>query len=154
MFKPLIFASLFLPLAAQADIKNLQAGDETSCQMVAQETCKTSSREPVEMCLEWHQEKAVEAGADSLLIGDREESSVRRPSLTGAKTVVTTKIAAAYYDCGLKQAELQQAVKTVVNKAPQLTIEQRLIRLNTLKEKGLITQGEYDQKRQQILGEL
>ncbi|WP_420592407.1 SHOCT domain-containing protein [Bacterioplanoides sp.] len=28
------------------------------------------------------------------------------------------------------------------------------MRLNTLKEKGLITQDEYDQKRQQILHEL
>ncbi|WP_419811381.1 SHOCT domain-containing protein [Bacterioplanoides sp.] len=159
MFKPLIFASLLLPLAAQADIKILQAGEAANCKLVKEEVCKTTSKKPDEACLEWHQEEADSSGADSLIIGATEQSSHRQPSLTGAKTITTTRIAATYFDCGLAQQAVQQAVNKAVQEGAvqqvtTQTIESRLLRLNSLKEKGLITEDEYDQKRQQILDAL
>ena len=158
MFKPLIFASLLLPLAAQADIKILQPGEEANCQLIKEEVCKTTSKDPVKACDEWHQEEAEEQGADAFLMGTMEQSSHRQPSLTGAKTVKTTRITATYYHCGLAKQAVQKVVDEAVQEpAAQVetdSIESRLLRLNSLKEKGLITQEEYDQKRQQILDEL
>ena len=155
IFKPLVIVSLWLPLAAQADIKMLQAGEQAGCQLVAEDVCKTTASAAQQACLERHQQAAAEAGADAVLLGERDESTVRRPSLTGAKNVTTTRIAAQYYDCGLQQAAFKQAVQSAVAEpAAQLSIEQRLVRLQKLKDKGLISADEYQQKRQQILDQL
>ena len=161
MLKPLILASLFLPMMALADVKELQPGEEAACQLVVQETCKTTSREPAVACLEWHLETAEEEGADALVIRGSDERTQRLPSLSGGtRTVVNTRVKADYYNCGYAKQELMEAAKEAAQQvekiAPVVTksAEERLLQLNSLKEKGLITQDEYDQKRQEILSEL
>ncbi|WP_260997057.1 SHOCT domain-containing protein [Thalassolituus hydrocarboniclasticus] len=144
---------VLLPCFASAadNIRVLSAGEETGCTWLAQEQCSTEARLAAEECLNWHQTQAVAAGADALLMGDSEESRRKKPSLTGMKTVVATKVSADYYRCAAAAATAETVVKGAEGWS---TVEKRLLVLESLKAKGLISAEEYQAKRQDILKDL
>jgi len=158
MIKPLTTAViLLLPLTGYAadDVHVLKAGEEASCRLVTQDVCNSTSMKPAEVCLEWHNKMAKKASADAMIMHEGKESRRTRPTLSGMKSIVTTSIAADYYDCGF--AAQQNNGMMMQHHQPVESedyYEQRLQNIQHLKEKGLITEKEYQQKRQQILDEL
>ena len=146
---------LLSPVAALAadDVKLLEAGQASSCRLVKQDVCSSTSMDPDEECMGWHRRHAAEAKADAMVLGDRDESRRKRPSLSGMKTITTTRIHADYYDCGLKSETAGQSMhKQHTHGAGYF--EQRLKNLQQLKDKGLITEDEYQQKRKAIISEI
>jgi len=145
--------ALLLPLSGYAadKIRVLAEGEEASCELVSKQVCSTTSMNPEEECLARHKMQAADAGADALLIRGLEDSRRNKPSLTGMKTVVTTKVSADYYRC----AAAATAAETVVKDSEGWsTVEKRLLVLESLKSKGLISDAEYQLKRQDILKDL
>lgn len=154
MIRPgVMMLALLLPLSGYAadKIRVLAEGDEASCEMVSQQVCSTTSMNPAEECLAWHKKQAADAGADALLIRGSEDSRRNKPSLTGMKTVVTTKVSADYYRCA---AAVSVAETVVKDSEGWSTVEKRLLVLESLKSKGLISDTEYQLKRQDILKDL
>jgi hypothetical protein len=154
MIRPgVMMLALLLPLSGYAadKIRVLAVGDEASCELVSQQVCSTTSMNPAEECLAWHKKQAADAGADALLIRGSEDSRRNKPSLTGMKTVVTTKVSADYYRCA---AAVSVAETVVKDSEGWSTVEKRLLVLESLKSKGLISDTEYQLKRQDILKDL
>lgn len=154
MIRPgVMMLALLLPLSGYAadKIRVLAVGDEASCELVSQQVCSTTSMNPAEECLAWHKKQAADAGADALLIRGSEDSRRNKPSLTGMKTVVTTKVSADYYRCA---AAVSVAETVVKDSEGWSTVEKRLLVLESLKSKGLISVEEYQLKRQDILKDL
>ena len=154
MIRPgVMMLALLLPLSGYAADKArvLAEGDEASCELVSQQVCSTTSMNPAEECLAWHKKQAADAGADALLIRGSEDSRRNKPSLTGMKTVVTTKVSADYYRCA---AAVSVAETVVKDSEGWSTVEKRLLVLESLKSKGLISDTEYQLKRQDILKDL
>ena len=154
MIRPgVMMLALLLPLSGYAADKTrvLAEGDEASCELVSQQVCSTTSMNPAEECLAWHKKQAADAGADALLIRGSEDSRRNKPSLTGMKTVVTTKVSADYYRC---TAAVSVAETVVKDSEGWSTVEKRLLVLESLKSKGLISDTEYQLKRQDILKDL
>ena len=154
MIRPgVMMLALLLPLSGYAADKArvLAEGDEASCELVSQQVCSTTSMNPAEECLAWHTKQAADAGADALLIRGSEDSRRNKPSLTGMKTVVTTKVSADYYRCA---AAVSVAETVVKDSEGWSTVEKRLLVLESLKSKGLISDTEYQLKRQDILKDL
>jgi hypothetical protein len=145
--------ALLLPLSGYAadKIRVLAEGEEASCELVSQQVCSTTSMNPADKCLAWHTKQAADAGADALLIRGSEDSRRNKPSLTGMKTVVTTKVSADYYRCA---AAVSVAETVVKDSEGWSTVEKRLLVLESLKSKGLISDTEYQLKRQDILKDL
>lgn len=144
--------ALLLPLSGYAadTIRVLAEGEEAACERVSQQVCSTTSTNPAEECLAWHKEQAAEAGADAFLLRGSEDSRRNKPSLTGMKSVVTTKVSADYFRCTTPAA----AATTVTGSNGWSTVEKRLQVLESLKNKGLISEAEYQLKRQDILQDL
>ncbi len=133
-----------------AEVRELAAGAESGCERLAQEVCSTTSLQPVEACARWHQEQALAAGADAYVVRDTQESRRMQPSLSGTKTITTTRISADYYRCAAPVSSV-----TDTPAAPGWsTVEKRLQVLESLKSKGLISAEEYQQKRAAILADL
>ncbi len=154
MIRPgVMMLALLLPLSGYAadKIRVLAEGDEASCELVSQQVCSTTSMNPAEECLAWHKKQAADAGADALLIRGSEDSRRNKPSLTGMKTVVTTKVSADYFRCA---AAVSVAETVVKDSEGWSTVEKRLLVLESLKSKGLISDTEYQLKRQDILKDL
>ncbi len=154
MIRPgVMMLALLLPLSGYAadKIRVLAEGEEASCELVSQQLCSTTSMNPAEECLAWHKKQAADAGADALLIRGSEDSRRNKPSLTGMKTVVTTKVSADYYRCA---AAVSVAEIVVKDSEGWSTVEKRLLVLESLKSKGLISDTEYQLKRQDILKDL
>ena len=158
MVRPgVMMLALLLPLSGYAadKIRVLAEGDESSCELVSQQVCSTTSMNPAEECLAWHKKQATDAGADALLIRGSEDSRRNKPSLTGMKTVVTTKVSADYYRCAAAVSVAETVAETVVKDSEGWsTVEKRLLVLESLKSKGLISDTEYQLKRQDILKDL
>ena len=131
--------------------------DENQCKLIKEADCTTAKREGLKVCTEKHLEGANRLQADTLLLGEVKEMEHRKPSLTGAKKVRLTQVQAYYYQCETAQEKANTPMSSPAMKgiAPAAkSIEDRLVQLNSLKDKGLITQEEYKSKRTEILNEL
>ncbi|MBM94848.1 MAG: hypothetical protein CMI09_03220 [Oceanospirillaceae bacterium] len=149
--------TLLLPLFAQAEVQLVEAGAVGQCKKLDHQVCTSTKTDADEVCLERHKESAAEVGADAIVVIQKEETRQRRPSLTGTKTVIKTDITADYFDCGLPEAPVESVSQKVANQVvirDLYTIEDRLNVLETLKAKGLVSDEEYNQKRQDILSDL
>ncbi|WP_430461746.1 SHOCT domain-containing protein [Thalassolituus sp. LLYu03] len=143
-----------LPVLAQSPVRELKAGEEAGCQPVEQQVCSSTSMKPEDECFSWHSRMAKDAGADAFVVRETERSRKNKPSLTGMKTEVTTKISADYFRC---QQPAQVQPLPAAAPAPRgdfSTVEKRLQVLESLKAKGLISADEYQQKRGDILNDL
>ncbi len=148
-----IFA-MALSAGAQAaqEVAIVPADKAAACRHIKHEVCTTTSMDPQKACHAWHQEHAAEAGADAVVMGKVDENRRKRPSLSGMKTVITTRMEADYYHCGFMPAQPQG--RPMHETGAGKTVEERLRRLDALKQKGLITGPEYQSKRQDILDDL
>ena len=152
----LILAAILISgLASAAQL--VESIDESQCKLIKEADCTTAKREGLKACTEKHLESANRLQADSLLLGEVKEMEHRKPSLTGAKKVRLTQVQAYYYQCETAQEKANTPMSSPAMKgiAPAAkSIEDRLVQLNSLKDKGLITQEEYESKRTEILNEL
>jgi len=159
MLRTVLFLALFalLSLAHAADsVVIVSSIDESQCKLAGEEVCETQKSQEAKAkakCNKWHTKKARDLGANSIVITNRSVSESRRPLYDGRyKTIKNTSISASYYTCSA------QYTATQVPKPPMEqqdnTIELRLIKLESLKEKGLITEKEYQAKRAEILEDL
>lgn len=152
---PLLIAVSVPLMAAESSVRELSAAQAAKCRFVADNDCSTTKSEGDAFCREWHSKQAESAGADAMVLSESDTYVRQRPSLTGLKTVTTTKMKAGYYQCGFEPARPAPGMKGHIKKAmPERSIEQRLIMLNRLKEKQLISEEEYQSKRKQILDDL
>ncbi|WP_096085703.1 SHOCT domain-containing protein [Agaribacterium haliotis] len=157
--KQLALSSALMVLSAFAqakeETKKISIADSVNpaeCQLLASESCETQKQDADKKCNKVHRKQAQEAGANTIVIGERSVKTSRRPFYDGSyKTIKKTSIAASYYHCEVEQAT---PAKTSGNMKSKGSAEERLLRLNSLKEKGLISEKEYQDKRQQILDEL
>ncbi|SMF31621.1 Short C-terminal domain-containing protein [Alteromonadaceae bacterium Bs31] len=160
----LVIVFAFSAAHSQSDIAIVESIDDTRCTYKAQHTCTTQKKKKThEKCDTWHIDKARDVGANTILITDESSTESRRPHYDGTyKTIRTTNIVASYYLCSGKLTEENAPALTEeppVSSAPKSTtppasIEERLIRLQSLYKKGLITEAEYKHKRSAILSEL
>lgn len=144
---------LLLPLHVQADsnVRVLNVAETKACKPVDRQACTTTQSNAAETCLAWHMEAAEKADADGILLGQTEQTKQRKPSLSGPKTIVKTTVNADYYQCGFATADTGSASSA----APAWSsVEKRLETLESLKQKGLVTEEEYQSKRQDILKDL
>lgn len=148
---PALVLALSVPVIGwAAEVRELTAGAESGCERLAQEVCSTTSLQPAEACARWHQEQALAAGADAFVVRDTQTSRRMQPSLSGTKTITTTRISADYYRCAAAAETAAEASEA----ADWSTVEKRLQVLESLKSKGLISAEEYQQKRAAILADL
>lgn len=156
---------LALPTSASPDVRITGKVDE-SCTMIKEVDCTTHKRDGEKACEEKLKKMAKEEGADTLIIEAVEQTKQRKPSLSGVKTVTETSMSGTLYQCHTGNEISHSRSKATDKSAPESsrkdthkksndkTIEERLIQLNDLKEKGLITEDEYQAKRAEILGDL
>ena len=64
------------------------------------------------------------------------------------------KLARERREMRLEMARIRQEMNENQNSNNALSVEERLVKLNELKEKGLITEDEYNAKREEILGDI
>jgi hypothetical protein len=156
----LLVLSLLAPALVLADdARVIPAEDAAACRLLAKQECKTNEDKGLAHCQQWHQHQARKQNADAVVLADADTFIRKRPSLNGVKTVTTTIVPAAYYYCGFepltrRKGEGKEAVAPVSGTEHHNRFEQRLLTLQKLKDKGLISAEEYAQKRQQILDEL
>lgn len=137
-------------LTHAGDITISQSIDESDCTLIGQDICKTQKKDAMSKCEDWHKETAQEQGANTVVITDTTDTESRRPFFDGSvKTIKWTHIAAKYYSCA-KQASF----KPTEEKTPANKFEQRLMTLEALYKKRLITDEEYKRKRAEILRDL
>ena len=122
---------------------------EPGCEKLTSVTCSVQSRNGEEQCQAQLAGEAEKAGADSILITDTESNTLRKPSLSGVKTVTSTQMSADLYRCQAPVAAVPVAEKTA-----EKTVEERLLRLQDLYSKKLISDEEYQAQRQRILNDL
>lgn len=149
--------ALLLPLLVQAEVRLVEVEAVGQCKKLDHQVCTTTKSDADDVCLERHKEEAAEIGADAIVVIQKEETKQRRPSLMGTKTVTKTDITADYFDCGYPDVPVKAVSQKAINKSvirDLYTIEDRLNVLETLKSKGLISEEEYRQKRQEILADL
>lgn len=142
---------LFPVLGQAAGARLVDVSEVGQCKKLGQQVCTTTKSDADTVCLAMHQEEAANVNADAIVLVEQEQVKQRRPSLMGNKTVIKTDITADYYDCGFP--EPIAPVKRTVNR-DLYDIEERLEVLESLKSKGLVTEQEYNQKRQDILSDL
>ena len=123
--------------------------DVLNCTLIKETDCTSKKMEGLAACKKNLKKETVELDGDTLVITGTEQTEQRKPSLTGVKTVTKTKVTAGIYRC---KAE-ENAVPEKKARAEQ-SVENRLTRLNKLKEKGLISEEEYLTKRAEILDDL
>ncbi len=160
-FSLLFVPALLAPALVLADAARIiPAEDAVACRLLAKQECKTIEDKGLEHCQQWHQHQARQQDADAVVLADADTFIRKRPSLNGVKTVTTTIVPAAYYYCGFepltrRKGEGKEAIAPAPVSAPDHNhFEQRLLTLQKLRDKGLISAEEYALKRQQILDEL
>lgn len=137
-------------LAHADDITISQSVDESDCTLIGQDICKTRKKDAMSKCEDWHKEKAKEKGANTFVITDTTQTVTRRPFYDGSVDKITwTQIAAKYYSC-----EKNASTNSSEEKAPSNKFGQRLMTLEALYKKRLITDEEYKKKRAEILRDL
>ncbi len=160
---------LVLPASASPEVRITGKVNE-SCTMIKEVDCTSHKREGEKACEERLKKLAKEEGADTLIIEAVEQTKQRKPSLSGVKTVTETSMSGKLYQCHTgneishsrrnasdqtgQDSASKEAMGNSHKKHSGKTIEERLIQLNALKEKGLITEDEYQSKRTEILGDL
>lgn len=152
-FCPPLVAALLLSPSVFADARLVDTIDKNHCTKLAEQTCssqKAKEENAVAKCQQWHLDKASEVGANRVLISDTLATEHRRPHFDGSiKTIVERVFNAEYYQC----ADTAPATAPQTGQ-PARTIAERLRVLESLREQQLITDQEYQQKRQAILDEL
>ncbi|TVZ41381.1 hypothetical protein P886_0726 [Alteromonadaceae bacterium 2753L.S.0a.02] len=137
--------------------------DADHCRLINKNVCVTEKRDEkkaIKKCNKWHINQASEQGANRVLITDNTYSEHRRPHYDGSsKTIKTREYLADYYACDLAEVSVvndtqQEALPVNNSGASKSSIEDRLLRLESLKKKGLISAEEYAAKRAEILSEL
>ncbi|MDP2506598.1 MULTISPECIES: hypothetical protein [unclassified Oceanobacter] len=130
--------------------------DEQRCRMVKQSTCINNGRNGIQHCQQEHRQSAAEFGADQIVITSTNQSDHRKRMATGNyKNFTKTKMTARYYVCDDRIQQHQNMQREVVVPPAQgKTVEERLLRLQTLREKNLLSEQEYRTKRAEILSEL
>lgn len=153
--KTLLLACM-MPSLALADMpaRELKPGEEAGCKPVTQQKCSTGSMKPEAFCADWHARMAADAGADAYVVRGSERTRQTKRTPVGMETEVTTHIRADYFLCGkpAQQPSVQPGV--VEPRGDFSSVEKRLQVLESLKSKGLINEGEYQQKRKDILSDL
>lgn len=153
-----IFSAMLLAAASAwvtADVAVVASVDETVCEKVATEICETHKKDAEKKCHKWHREKAEELGGNRVVMTDSSYSESKRPMFDGRfKTIRNTSITADYFACATAVAEEKAEMSGETVEAVNQSIEQRLKTLQNLLDKGLITEQEYQAKREEILSEL
>lgn len=143
--------SLFSLQALALKVDVVEHIDENQCTLITTESCTNTKSEGLKACIEKHKEQATKKEANTIIITNTQTSKHRKPSLTGGiKSVTTTTVSADYYTCQVSDNVATNPLPIKFNQ----TIEDRLNTLNKLKEKNLITDKEYADKREEILSDL
>ncbi|MBQ0782005.1 MAG: hypothetical protein KBT79_14425, partial [Thalassolituus oleivorans] len=116
----------------------------------------------VEVCEERHRQNALAEGGNTVVIKGTISSETRRPRVDGRYVIIEkTDMAADYYLCDdfvaddvVAEQENSSDPMRAVAPMVELSIEERLITLEALNKKGLITADEYKAKRADILNDL
>jgi len=141
-----ILAGLSMTVQAQPEFVEVVAD---SCEMVVKAECHAKGYSGTEECREQFAEEAESEGADTILVTSQDQYKTRKPSLSGGMQVIdNTKMKADLYRCN----EVVAASPEV--KAQALSVEERLLRLNELRNKELISDDEYRAGRERILNDL
>ena len=155
---PLLTSALFVSSLSYAasDVNLAGEIDPEHCQLVKEERCSTQKSDGVSVCEKRLKEEADELNANTLVLGEIEQTVQRKPSLNGVKTVTITSVNAAIYRCPVASdaPQSREYHPAPVERPMEKSVEERLIQLNGLKEKGLISDEEYQSKRAEILEEL
>jgi hypothetical protein len=137
-------------LAHADDVTISQSVDESDCTLIRQDICKTRKKDAMSKCEDWHKENAKEKGANTIVITDTTHTEARRPFYDGSVDKIKwTHIAAKYYSC-----ENHASTKSSEEKTQSDKFEERLMTLEALYKKRLITDEEYKSKRVEILRDL
>ncbi|WP_221800610.1 SHOCT domain-containing protein [Oceanobacter mangrovi] len=145
---------------AESSIEFRQQADPQFCQLVQKETCSTNSRDGLEHCQAEHRKQADKYGANVVVTGETTQNRHKKRMANGLyDDFIKTRMEASYYRCGDQPVDADKPVKQtrpmpLPADAGSLPIEKRLQRLQSLRDKGLISEQEYQQKRQQIIDQL
>jgi len=146
---PLFGVLIGLSMMVQAQPEFVEVVAE-SCELVGAAECHEKGYTGLEKCREALSGDAGKAGADTVHILATDQYKTRKPSLSGGMQVTdNTKMKAELYLCSSGSKELGAE-----SDARSMSVEERLLRLNALKEKSLITEGEYQAARKRILLDL
>ncbi|WP_369857140.1 hypothetical protein [Candidatus Thalassolituus haligoni] len=148
----LLGVSMSASMGVSAESVEIRDGvDEQSCRMVKQEMCSTTSRDGVAHCRQEHLKSAAQFGANRVVIGTTDQSDHKKRMANGLYTSVTkTRMKARYFACDETSRVRQPAAVQGGGKS----IEERLLRLESLRQKHLLTEPEYTAKRAAILDDL
>ena len=137
---------------ADDTISIVESVDEAHCRLLGDAVCETQKHDAQKKCNKWHKAKAEKAEANTLMITDTPATQSTRPHYDGSrKKITTTFIAANYYSCDVVKNPV--VVDEPSAQAPQ-SVEDRLLQLDALLKKELITEQEYQEKRADILKDL
>jgi len=140
-----ILAGLSMTVHAQPEFVEAVAD---TCEMVSNTECHAKGYRGESECHEQFAKKAEGDGADTILVTSQDQYKTRKPSLSGGMQVTdNTKMKADLYRCNEVAASPEL-------KAQALTVEERLLQLNELREKELISADEYRTGRERILNDL
>lgn len=164
--KQLSLAAAILVAANSSQAVSLIEGAiPAECEQLKTASCSTIKSNAIKACTKVHKEQADALGANRIKLLSNQVTSQkqRKPSLTGAKMVTLTTVPAEYFLCA--KPKMTPPIKSMPpapgkritppqKQKPTNSIEARLIQLNQLLEKGLITKEEYQAKRKDILDSL
>ena len=92
--------------------------------------------------------------AASVYLAEKAEQAPQETPTSAAMQAEAARMARERREMRLELAKMRQEMKSSNGESSEQTIEQRLLTLQDLRDKELISAEEYQQKREQILGEI
>ena len=89
-----------------------------------------------------------------MYLAEKAEQAPQEPVTSAAMQAEAARMARERREMRLELARMRKEMRTSTGDNSTQTIEQRLLTLQELRDKELISAEEYEQKREQLLGEI